>query len=1009
MSDFLRKLFGRQSRPQSQPGDEDSDLTQFFTDSEHALQVFEQLVMATNLPKRLLVIHGLGGVGKSTLLKMYILTCRRHRIPVALVASEEAPSPVDVLAGWSDDLSHDSITLPVLQKTLDHYRAIQTKVEAEAKKAHQATSQLASNLGKTAAKAAIGMAASAIPIVGPLVGAVGGASAEAFVDWLQSFLSKPDMQLYLDPVKRLDGDFLSDLGQVTARQRIVLVADTYEQMTALDEWMRELVRRLPKNVLLVIASRTVPQWERAWQGWMGKAEIVEMREMIPDVLRTLVQRYYAYIHSGDPDPKQVEAIVQFARGLPMVATTVVQLWVKYGAEDFQAVRPQVVADLADRLLEGVPQEIRPAFEAAAVLCYFNVDALAALLEGGSAEVLYAELRRWPFIRSRREGLAVHNTMREMINEALYVRTPERFHTLHERAVAYYEMLQEKAIGDERERYTAEWLYHRVQADENIGIRLFQERAEELTRYHMANQLRALMNDLNTYPLEQEHSRLWREYYNARLAHLDGQFLRAEEEYRTIGEKKGVEPKLRAYTLCDWGEILCRRERLRQPGVEKQAIEVLESSLPSEGSTDVKLAMTWVYLSDVYTAKGNWEKALSYLEPPRKFFSERRDYSGLMTVLEFERRIYWRQGNLRKTFDMDKQLWETYKAAGEPSYLRIRVPPEREWAWDGRYAEREKEFRVSIEIIRSLQDLEPLCVKTRDLALCVGSQGKCVEAESLIEESLFLAQSLDSMGEIQVFVALGMYGIICFKCGKLDKAEEYLTQAMRVGQKLHVHVDAVPLYLATLYVVLKRFDKAEYFYQYSLTEAQQIGRTFYKCGALTGLTNFRYIQNDYTAIPPLWTEAQQLAQQYEYNDYHTSLNLTKGHITSDGLIPEWEGGFDSALHYYQHTLIHALRYNRFLLDEALSGQEHGTPLQPIIPHCLQRGEEGQRMLLSLRDWWQSGINDIGSPRPDTISPIPEGIPLLEAERIARHREPGDGSPQKDVLEQINAALTVAHEG
>ena len=58
-----------------------------------------------------------------------------------------------------------------------------------------------------------------------------------------------------------------------------------------------------------------------------------------------------------------------------------------------------------------------------------------------------------------------------------------------------------------------------------------------------------------------------------------------------------------------------------------------------------------------------------------------------------------------------------------------------------------------------------------------------------------------------------------------------------------------------------------------------------------------------------------------------------------------------------------------------------------------------MLMALRDWWQSGINDIGAARPDTISPIPEGIALLEAERIAREREPGDGTPQKTVMEQL----------
>jgi hypothetical protein len=194
MSGFLRKLFGQPQTPQST--DEESDLEKFYTDAEHARQLFEQLATSTNLTKRLLVIHGLGGVGKSTLLKMYVLTCRKYHIPAALVASEEAPSPVDVLTEWEADLNHDGITLPTFQKMLNHYRAIQAKVEAETKKGHQAASQIAGTMGKTVAKTAITMAASAIPIVGPLVGAVGGESAEAFVDWLRGFLSKPDMDLY---------------------------------------------------------------------------------------------------------------------------------------------------------------------------------------------------------------------------------------------------------------------------------------------------------------------------------------------------------------------------------------------------------------------------------------------------------------------------------------------------------------------------------------------------------------------------------------------------------------------------------------------------------------------------------------------------------------------------------------------------------------------------------------------------------------------------------------------
>ncbi len=605
LSGFLRKFFGYKQNPQ--PTDEDTDIERFYTDSEYALQIFEQLVNTTKPPKRILVIHGIGGVGKSTLLKMYGFSCHGRRIHSALVASEETTSSVDVLADWAQHLNRDGVTLPVFQKTLTHYRAIQAKVEAEVEKASQAKSQLAGTMGKVAAKTVIGIAASFIPIFGPLVSAVGGESADAFADWLLGFLSKPDVELYLEPATRLDNDFLSDLAQVAARHRIVLMADTYEQMTALDRWMRELTRQLPKNVLLVIASRTVPTWDRYWQDWMGKAEIVELKEMTPADLRTLVHRYYAYIRSGDPDPMQAEAIVQFARGLPMVATTVIQLWIKYGVEDFQTVRPQVVADLVDRLLEGVPQTMRPAFEAAAVLRYCNVDALRALLNDGDAEELYAELRRWPFIRSGREGLAVHATMRELMNEALHVRTPERFRILHERAAAYYEAQLEKSTGNERERYTLERLYHNIYADEGSGLQVFQELAEELTHYRLANRLRALLNDVNTYPLTLESSRLWKEYYNARLVHLEARFVDAEEVYQAIAENDRVESKLRAYTLCDWGNILCRRERLRQPGGEEKAIHLLDSSLEMGVATDVKIAMSWVYLSDIYIANTNWKR------------------------------------------------------------------------------------------------------------------------------------------------------------------------------------------------------------------------------------------------------------------------------------------------------------------------------------------------------------------------------------------------------------------
>ena len=92
--------------------------------------------------------------------------------------------------------------------------------------------------------------------------------------------------------------------------------DTFEQMTMLDDWMRKIAQRLHVNVLFVIAGRALPNWNRTWSDWMAHAQVEELKPMTEGDMRELVRRYYARLQGGEPDPKQVEAIVRFARGMP---------------------------------------------------------------------------------------------------------------------------------------------------------------------------------------------------------------------------------------------------------------------------------------------------------------------------------------------------------------------------------------------------------------------------------------------------------------------------------------------------------------------------------------------------------------------------------------------------------------------------------------------------------------------------------------------------------------------
>ena len=66
--------------------DFDNDLLNYFTGVENLRDIFKEYVASQKLIKRLIVIHGIGGVGKSCLLYMFRLHCKSENVPVALAS-----------------------------------------------------------------------------------------------------------------------------------------------------------------------------------------------------------------------------------------------------------------------------------------------------------------------------------------------------------------------------------------------------------------------------------------------------------------------------------------------------------------------------------------------------------------------------------------------------------------------------------------------------------------------------------------------------------------------------------------------------------------------------------------------------------------------------------------------------------------------------------------------------------------------------------------------------------
>lgn len=955
---------------------DDRVLAQFFTGAKPLRALFEQLVQAPALSKRLLILYGIGGVGKSSLLQMFRLFCTDHHIPVALALRNGAKSQKEILHRWASDLDAGGLTLPCYTATLDRYYSLRARVvELERSKGRSTTETT-----------------SILLHADPLSALSGDGGTEALIGRLQRFLHKPDIDLLLNPVYGLTTAFLTDLAQVAERRRLVLMLDTFEQLTAFEAWLATVVQRLPAHVLMVIAGRKVPNW--SWRGWRAQAEVHEVKELADEEVQTLIRRYAKLSYGEQPDASQIEAIARFARGLPLAAVTAVDLWQHYGKQEFQRVKPLALLDLADVLRSGVPDPLIPVFEAAAAVRWFNREILRTVV-GIDLDRRYEELCRFSFVRPHPLGVALHDSVRTILDEYMQVHDPQRHHDLHERAAHYFAVCLREAAAEDTERLLLEHLYHTICADEAAGIKLFQETAEGLVRRRSFGPLRTLLNDVNTYPLRHEQSRLWRTYYSARLSSLEERFADAERVYQEIATHPHCEPKLAAYALHDCGRLLWRR-RSGQPEVLDKAIGYFEQSL-AQTAIDLKLAAGLLKLGMIYRDKGEWEQGLAYLHQAADFYREHQALSYLAETYHYLRQFYASQGNWRQMFALQEQAVTHLQELGNPLSQRIDLGVGVPWLWAGRYAEvvrsQEKNRILQKEIGA------PESWGARDWALALSFTGQTEQAASLFMQALARDQGFLSFSSREEAVALGFYGIHLIKQGELTQALEALRRSADIKQSIQdtSYLLETLNWLGIIHEILQNWTEAKKFYLQTLSEYRWTGRRYFECGALTGLMRVNYAQGNHRAITPLLEEAERLAQQYEYNDHLASLRLIQGHLA-------WPA-FPSTLSFYQHALIYALRYNRFLLDEVLAGRAHGSPLPSLIPYCLARGQEGRQLLRALRDWWRSDKNDIGASRPDTISPLPEGSPLLEAEQVARLREPGDGSSQRTVIDQIEAALAL----
>ncbi len=232
---------------------------------------------------------------------------------------------------------------------------------------------------------------------------------------------------------------------------VVLVLDHYEVFRLMDTWLRQvLAPSLPAGVSLVVAGR-----ERPVAGWfaLDGFRSLPLRPLEETDARSLLERLGV-------DAADTARLNGIARGHPlalMLASAGVSERPELGLEE--AALTRVVEELARLYLEDVEDEgTRRALEAASVVRRVTEPLLRAMLEASDGDQLLHRLLDAPFVEAGRDGLVVHEAVRDAVASFLRGTNPTRYRGY--RRAAWRELRTEtrEAGPGELWRYTADMLY-----------------------------------------------------------------------------------------------------------------------------------------------------------------------------------------------------------------------------------------------------------------------------------------------------------------------------------------------------------------------------------------------------------------------------------------------------------------------------------------------------------------------------------------------------------------------
>lgn len=233
----------------------------------------------------------------------------------------------------------------------------------------------------------------------------------------------------------------------SAVARGVVLVDTYERLTALDDWIRtELLPRLPATTVTVVAGRDPPSaaW-RADPAWRDLSRVVSLRNLGPDEVRR-------YLQAAGVDAALHDRVVEISHGHPLGLSLLTEVVRRGGQVAADPLTPDLVGTLLRQFVDVVPSGLhRGALEVCALARATTEALLRDALEIDDAHELFRWLRGLSFVESGPDGAVPHELARDALEADLRWRDPDGYKRTFRRVRGYLHGCLKVAHGREQLR------------------------------------------------------------------------------------------------------------------------------------------------------------------------------------------------------------------------------------------------------------------------------------------------------------------------------------------------------------------------------------------------------------------------------------------------------------------------------------------------------------------------------------------------------------------------------